>query len=123
MGSEKLIRVLVIEDEPIICKNIVKKINQAQRGFKVVGSQSNGYNALQVLDDLNPDVIFTDIRMPVIDGLEFIRKVRENNAKIPVVIITGHTDFEYAQKAIGMDEAFKNGSFTSHIGKDQKKAD
>jgi two-component system response regulator YesN len=103
MGSEKIIRALVIEDEPIICKNIVKKINQAQRGFKVIGSQSNGYNALQVLDDLNPDVIFTDIRMPVMDGLEFIRKVREINAKIPVVIITGHTDFEYAQKAIGMD--------------------
>lgn len=59
-----------------------------------------GKAALKKAEALNPDVIFTDIRMPIFDGLEFVGKLREKGISAKIVLISGYKEFEYAKKAI-----------------------
>lgn len=98
--ADQLIKVMVVEDEPIILHNIVKKIEKIDSCFKVIDSAFNGKEALNKILSLKPDVLFTDIRMPVLDGIELIKRIREESLDICVVVLSGFDDFEYAQQAI-----------------------
>lgn len=93
-------KVIVVEDEERILKNIVRKINQVNAGFKVVGEAKSGKEALVFIDEAVPDVVFTDVKMPVMDGLELLEIVHDRYPYVKTVIISGYADFEYAQKAI-----------------------
>jgi YesN/AraC family two-component response regulator len=93
-------RVLVAEDEPIICRNIVKKIEGGDEHFEVVDYAYNGKEALQLARSRKPDVLVVDIRMPLLDGLELIKKVREFLPQVETLVISGHDEFSYAQTAI-----------------------
>ncbi len=95
-----MIRVMIVEDEPPIMRVIVKFVESFNEEFKVIGTAINGKKALELLETNEVDVIFTDIKMPVMDGLELTEKVREKNPNIIVVIISGFQDFEYARKAL-----------------------
>lgn len=92
--------VVVAEDEEIILNNIVKKIEQSGMNFKVIGKAVTGEQALSLIDEKSPDVLFTDIRMPVMDGLELIEIVYLHYPHMKKIIISGYAEFEYAQKAI-----------------------
>ncbi|WP_018757303.1 response regulator [Paenibacillus terrigena] len=95
-------RVVIVEDEPRIRRNIAQKI-EGMDSYEIVGMASNGVEALTVIMELKPDVVFTDIRMPKMDGLELIRRIKENSPEIHFVhfvIISGYGDFEYAQSAM-----------------------
>jgi two-component system, response regulator YesN len=98
--------VLVAEDEKLIRDNIVEKIQGCDSDFVVVGAVSNGAQALEVIQSRKVDVLFTDIRMPVMDGLELASQVRSRFPGVQVVIISGYADFDYAQQAIhlGVEE-------------------
>ncbi|MCX7796594.1 MAG: response regulator [bacterium] len=100
---ECIYRVMVVEDEERILNNIIRKIDESNLGFKVVGKALTGKQALTLADELTPDVIFTDIKMPVMDGLELIEHLYFRYPYVKVVIISGYADFEYAQKAIIYD--------------------
>lgn len=93
-------KIIVAEDEERILNNIAKKIDESNLGFKVIGKAQTGKQALILVEELNPDVVFTDIKMPVIDGLELIENLYFRYPYIKTVIISGYADFEYAQKAI-----------------------
>lgn len=93
-------KVVVVEDEPIILENIVQKIENADPAFKVLGKAINGAMALPLIHTIKPDVLFTDIKMPMMDGLELIEEVRKSYPEMLIVILSGYNDFEYAQKAI-----------------------
>lgn len=97
---EEFYKVIVAEDEERILNNIAKKIDGSNLGFKVVGKALTGKQALILVENLNPDVIFTDIKMPVMDGLELLENIYSRYPYIKTVIISGYADFEYAQKAI-----------------------
>ncbi|MGB9682258.1 MAG: helix-turn-helix domain-containing protein [bacterium] len=97
---EDTYKVIVVEDEERILNNIIKKIHQANMGFKVIGKAQNGKQALSLVDELGPDVVFTDIKMPIMDGLELLENLYFNYPYIKTVIISGYAEFEYAQKAI-----------------------
>jgi YesN/AraC family two-component response regulator len=73
--------VIVAEDEVLLLENIVKKINRYSPDFKVVGSAQTGIEAYALIEELCPDILITDIRMPAMDGLELIKKVHENPGK------------------------------------------
>lgn len=88
------------EDEERILGNIARKIEQVDPIFEVVGKAETGREALILVDDLLPDVVFTDIRMPVMGGLELIETLQIRYPYIKTVIVSGYADFEYAQKAI-----------------------
>jgi YesN/AraC family two-component response regulator len=95
-----MIRVMVVEDEPPIMRVIIKFIESFGEEFKVVATAINGKKALEVLEKEEIDVVFTDIKMPVMDGLKLTEHIKEQMPEIVVVIISGFQDFQYARKAL-----------------------
>ena len=95
-----MINVLVVDDEAIIREGIIKSIAWDQYNVKMVGEASNGREALTIALDVKPDIVIADIRMPVMDGLELSKQLKEIMPSVKCIILTGHGEFEYAQKAI-----------------------
>lgn len=92
--------VIVAEDEELLLNNLVQKIERADSDFQVVGTAQTGVQAYALIEELNPEVLITDIRMPVMDGIALIAKVREHFPLIKCIITSGFSDFEYARSAI-----------------------
>ncbi|WP_070001019.1 response regulator transcription factor [Cellulosilyticum sp. I15G10I2] len=95
-----MIRVMIVEDEPPIMRVITKFIEAFSDEFQVVGTAINGKKAIELLETEEIDVVFTDIKMPVMDGLELTERIRVQKPETIVVIISGFQDFEYARKAL-----------------------
>ena len=91
---------VVAEDEELILNHIVKNIQQVGLGFSVVGTAQNGKQALELIEEHSPDLVLTDIRMPVIDGLEVLKNIALGYPYIKTIIISGYSEFEYAKQAI-----------------------
>lgn len=94
------IKILIAEDEPRIRNLLAGKIAKLVPDCQVVALASNGKEALEKVQECRPDVVFTDIKMPVMDGLELSRQIKSQYASIYVVIISGYSDFSFAQQAI-----------------------
>ena len=92
--------VLVVEDEHDQRRALIGNVDWASADFEVIGEAENGVEALDVLETLEPDLILTDIKMPLISGLELAARVREIRPATQVVILSGYDSFEYAQTAI-----------------------
>lgn len=94
-------RVLLVDDEIYVRKGLLSLIDWEGCGFEVENEADNGEYALDLIEQTRPDLVITDIRMPVLDGLELVRKARERNATCPeFIIISGYDDFKYAQQAV-----------------------
>lgn len=93
-------KVLLVDDEIINYQLFEKLVNWNEKGFCIAGTAADGLEALQKYDEIKPDLIFMDIRLPLMDGLECIRHIREENKKVRIVIVSAYGDFSYAQKAI-----------------------
>lgn len=91
--------VLVVDDEIRQREAVIKSVEWEKAGFKVTGDAENGIEALELLEKLEPDLILTDIKMPLMTGLELARKAREIRPATKFVILSGYDDFEYAQEA------------------------
>ena len=91
--------VIVAEDEELILHNLVQKIN-ANPAFEVVGQAQTGAMALELVKEKLPTLLITDIRMPVMDGMELLTRAREVCPDTKFIIISGFSDFEYAREAI-----------------------
>jgi two-component system, response regulator YesN len=100
-GRTEMNKVILVDDEMYFRKGLRNLINWEDCGFKVVGEAANGEDALKMIHDVKPDLIITDIRMPVLDGIGLIRKAKEKEAvQSKFIIISGHSDFKYAQQAL-----------------------
>ena len=102
--------VIVAEDEELLLTNLVQKIQKADPDFQVAGTAQTGDQALALVEKLSPDLVVTDIRMPVMDGISAsyaIRKLEHPDAQnIPIIAITANTfakDLERCRLA-GMNE-------------------
>ena len=95
-----MLKVLIVDDEPSIRDNMPYVIEWEKYGFSVIGQASNGKEALEKIKAERPDLIISDIRMPVMDGLELIEKIDELKMSIKVIILSGYDEFDYAKKAI-----------------------
>ena len=95
-------RVLLADDEAEIRTGISRKIDWAALGFSLVGEAANGEEALELAEQLRPDVVLTDIKMPFMDGLELCRRLRMSLPGAGLVVFSGFDDFEYARQAVGM---------------------
>ncbi len=93
-------RVLIVEDQPNFRKGLIKMLKVENLGWQVVGEAGNGQDALAMLAELKPDLVLTDIRMPIMDGIEFVGHLRKNYPDMLVIILTGYKNFEYAQAAV-----------------------
>lgn len=95
-----MFKVIVVDDEPPILNAIARMIEQTNSNFKVVGKALNGEDALILIKDQKPDVVFTDVKMPVMDGLQLIENLMHLTPKPVCVILSGYKEFEYAKKAL-----------------------
>ncbi len=92
--------IVVAEDEILLLNNLVQKIEKLDMGFTVVGKAQTGIQALSLVDEYSPFLLITDIRMPVMDGITLVEKVHETHPDTDCIIVSGYSDFEYAQAAI-----------------------
>lgn len=93
-------KMLVVDDESWIRERLISTIDWAELGIEVIGEAEDGEEALNISKEKLPDIILTDIRMPCLDGLEFVKQLKESNIKSRVIVISGYSDFDYTQKAI-----------------------
>ena len=92
-------RVLIAEDEDIIRKGIAYTMDWVSMGCTIVGEAANGKEGVEKIKELSPDIVLADIMMPMMNGIEMIRKGQEI-ADFKAIIMTSYADFEYAKKAI-----------------------
>lgn len=93
-------RIVVADDEEYVRDLLVKNINQAQKGFEVIGTAKNGLEAVELVKENKPDILITDICMPKLSGLDLIKMVNDLNLNIKTVIISGYDEFAYAKTAM-----------------------
>jgi len=92
--------VLVAEDEPWVRGGIVEMIERIGGGFKVVGEANNGMEAWNLIQELCPTVLITDIMMPKLDGLSLLKQIDDIKFPIVSIIVSGYDNFAYAQQGI-----------------------
>lgn len=92
--------VLLVDDEEDVFQVIMKKLDWEQMGYRIAGYARNGVEALEMAEELQPDVVMTDIKMPYMDGLTLSRKLKKLYRTVKVIIFSGFDEFEYAQEAI-----------------------
>lgn len=93
-------KVIIADDEDWIREGLKTFIDWSMMGFTVVGDAENGNQALELVNQLQPHVVLTDIRMPFCTGIEFMEKVRKLNKTVKFVVLSGYDEFEYANAAI-----------------------
>jgi two-component system response regulator YesN len=93
-------KVFLVEDEIVTREGIRDNVDWQALGFEFCGDAPDGEIALPALQSVKPDVLITDIRMPFMDGLELSQIVRDRMPTTKIIILSGHDEFEYAQKAI-----------------------
>jgi DNA-binding NarL/FixJ family response regulator len=98
----KVTRILIADDHPIFRKGVLSIVND-NTGIQVVGESSNGEETLKLINELKPDIVLLDIDMPVINGLDVARKLKEQSSGTKVVILTIHKDKEYFVEAMNLD--------------------
>ncbi|WP_042221551.1 response regulator transcription factor [Oceanobacillus manasiensis] len=95
-----MLKLLIVDDEWVIREGLEKTIPWKEWGIAVTTTAKNGNEALQILEQHKLDILLTDIRMPGINGLDLIASCKDRYPALKIVILTGHNEFEYAQKAL-----------------------
>ncbi len=95
-----MFKAILCDDDEVIAEGLGRFIPWKELGIELCGCCNNGVAAKELLDQENPDILISDVRMPFMDGLELTRYAMEVNPNIKVIIISGYDDFKYAQEAI-----------------------
>jgi two-component system response regulator YesN len=97
-----MLKVFLVEDEIVVREGIRNSVPWEKTAYTLAGEAPDGEMALPVIQDIKPDIIITDIRMPFMDGLALSRIVRKTLPWIKIIILSGHDEFEYAREAISI---------------------
>ena len=100
MGGQKMYKVLIVDDEKYVISLIEKLIDWEKLGMKVVGSAGDGMKGVELVEELKPDILIADVKMPGFDGISLVKRVREIDRDIKFIIISGHKKFEYAKSVM-----------------------
>ncbi len=95
--------VLLVDDEEEVTRIIMKKIDWEGLGFTVIGSANNGVKALEMVEEFQPDIVMTDIKMPYMDGLELSNRIKAEFPTTKILLFTGFDEFEYAKEAVHLE--------------------
>lgn len=98
-----MIRVLIVDDAHIIRSSLRKSVEELDESIVVAGEESNGSRALQWLENHYADLCITDVRMPVMDGLELIRNINKKYEWVKSMVISTYDDFHYAKESIELE--------------------
>ena len=94
-----LLKLVIVDDEPILLEGLVKTYDWNGMGYEVVGFAQSGEQALKVIREKKPHVVLTDIRMKQISGLMVMEEIKKENPECQFVVLSAYRDFEYAKKA------------------------
>ena len=95
-----MLKILIADDEKIIRETIANLIDWQSLGLNLIGCVKNGLEAYNMILDEYPDIVLTDIRMPLLSGLDLIEKIYALNKNTQFIILSAYNEFEYAQKAM-----------------------
>ena len=93
-------KVVLVDDEELIIEGMKRLVNWKELGCEIVGAAYDGDEALDIINEAEPDILITDIRMPAMDGLTMIDYVKERFPDLIIMIMSGYSDFEYAHQAL-----------------------
>ncbi|NQD65422.1 response regulator [Bacillus haikouensis] len=93
-------KVIMVDDEIQIRKGLKWKVDWDEEGFVIAGEASNGKEALQVIEEVMPDLVLTDVRMPVLDGMQLVKVLSDKYPVIKVIVLSGYADFEYVRSSL-----------------------
>ncbi|MFD1991604.1 response regulator [Paenibacillus nicotianae] len=93
-------KVLLVDDDVIVSRGLRNIIPWQELGAEVIGEARNGKDALEIALRLHPDLIITDIKMPIMDGLELCCRIRELMTDTAIVLLSAHEEFDYARQAM-----------------------
>lgn len=94
---------LLVDDEEDIIQVIMRKIDWEALGFSVVGYACNGIKAFEMVEEYQPDVVMTDIKMPYMNGMELAHRIKAEFSTTKILIFTGFDEFEYAREAVHLE--------------------
>ena len=97
-----MFKVVIIDDEPIIVEGLSKVIQWEKYGCEIAGTAYDGNEGLELIEEVKPDIVFSDIAMPGLQGLQMIAELREEHRDMMITILTGYRDFDFAQTAINL---------------------
>lgn len=96
-----MLKVLIVDDEPLVQIGLQSMINWNEHGFEVCGAASNGGAAYRLIEEHMPEIVIADVQMPCLSGLELAKKCRETFGRLPVfIMLSGYEDFHYAKEAL-----------------------
>ena len=95
-----MFRLLIVDDEYYVRVGIKSAIDWSEIGVEVVGEAADGEEALEMALSSRPDIILTDVRMPFMDGLTLMERLRSKMPECGFIVLSGHNEFEYARQAI-----------------------
>ncbi|MDO4175815.1 MAG: response regulator [Eubacteriales bacterium] len=93
-------RVLIVDDEPLIMQYITRCVQQADAAVEIAGSVTSGAKALRLMETEHVDIVFADITMPKMDGIELLQKLKKDYPNTKVIMLTCHADFAYVRAAM-----------------------
>ena len=96
-------KVMVADDETYMLEAFDKLVDWEKMGCQLVYRATNGKEVIKHLEKVRPDIVITDIKMPLMDGIEVARYIYETGLETKVIILTAYADFAYAQEAIAYD--------------------
>ena len=94
---------LLVDDEEEVIQVIRKKIDWERLGFSVIGHAGNGVKAFEMVEEFQPDVVMTDIKMPYMDGIELAGRIKAEYPATKILFFTGFDEFEYAREAVHLE--------------------
>lgn len=95
-----MLKVMIADDERIIRYGIISMVHWEKLGLELVGEASEGEEGYKLFLEKRPDIVITDLKMPGLDGIELVRKIKETDGNVKFVILSGYEDFSYAKEAI-----------------------
>jgi two-component system, response regulator YesN len=95
-----MLKAVIFDDEYIVLQGLQMMIDWSKYGIELVGTATNGYAAIDLVETHSPDIVFTDIRMPGMDGLQVVEKILAAAPEIICIVFSGFNEFEYVKKAL-----------------------
>jgi len=95
-----MIKMIVVDDEYLVRRGIRETIDWAKYNIEIIGEADNGKRGLKLIKDLRPDIVISDVKMPVMDGVELVKEIQKAVIDVGIIILSGYKDFDFAKQAL-----------------------
>ena len=93
-------RIVIVEDEPRIREGLARLVGKIKSEYRIVGEAGDGLEGARMIAELRPELVITDVRMPELDGLEMLERLREDAVEVKAIVLSAYSEFSYAREAI-----------------------